>query len=172
MSALFPSRFSQPFRSARANDTGDPINPFTARFAALLTLLAGLLLLVDQQLETKFIASPVVHIDESSMQITTESVSFLPDFKNVTHPNMQEGHLLILEVSPITKTVVAYKEADELLVQIPREIIFNYWPLTLAMTLLSLFLLIRWNHLKSHTELLVLNLVLMLIVSILYVISH
>jgi len=151
---------------------GSPLTPKTSRLAVIITFCVGALLLIDQQLETVFDASPIVEIDLASRQVKTEAGSFLAEHQHNGGPSIHKGELLVLELSPVTKTVVAYKPYEDLLVHEPRESIFSYWVITLAMTLLSLFLIIRWNHMNSHFELLVLNLILLVIITILYLISH
>lgn len=148
------------------------LSAFVSRSSVIITFLVGALLLLDQQLETKFLAAPIDHVDKSTNRVVTEKGSFLAEFSSVSTTTLTSGKLLVMEVSPITNTVVAYKHYDALLVDQPRETIFTYWPITLAMTLLSLFLIIRWVQIKSHFELMLVNLILLVVVSILYFVSH
>lgn len=148
------------------------LSAFVSRSSVIITFLVGALLLLDQQLETQFVAAPIDHVDKSSNRVVTEKGSFLAEFSSAGASDMITGKLLVMEVSPITNTVVAYKHYDALLVDQPRENIFTYWPITLAMTLLSLFLIIRWIHIQSHFELMVVNLILLVVISILYFVSH
>lgn len=148
------------------------LSAFVSRSSVIITFLVGALLLVDQQLETQFVAAPIDHIDKSSNRVATEKGSFLAEFSTAGASAMVSGKLLVMEVSPITNTVVAYKHYDALLVDQPRETIFTYWPITLVMTLLSLFLIIRWVQIQSHFELMVVNLILLVVISILYFVSH
>lgn len=169
---IFPSRVVSPPYTKTGKASKSPLTPFTARTAVIITFLVGAMLLIDQQLKTEITASPVEHIDKSSRRVVTEKAAFLADFNHVDGTILSEGELLVLELSPITQTVVAYKQFEALLVNQPRENIFSYWPITTAMTLLSFFLLIRWNHLNGHFELLLVNLILLVIITILYLISH
>lgn len=137
-----------------------------------VTLLVGVLLLVDQQLETRFEAAEVIAIDRTSGQVITDKGKFLTDIHLTTSKPLDRGDLVVMERSPLTKTVVAYKEVDALLVEAPRENIFSYWPVPLIMTLVSIFLILRWNHTNHRMELLILNLILLVIISVLYFISH
>ncbi len=163
---------SNPRVHFRKKTPGSPLTPLTSRLAVIITFCVGAVLLIDQQLETVFDASPIIEIDRASRQVTTEAGTFLAEHQHKGGPSMHKGELLVLEMSPITKTVVAYKPYEDLLVHEPRENIFSYWVITLAMALLSLFLIIRWNHMNHHFELLVLNLILLVIITILYLISH
>ncbi len=168
----FPSRMNQPPIVPSGKTTKSPLTPFTSRLAIIITFAVGTLLLIDQHLETIFDAASISEIDRSSRQVDTELGSFLAEFQHKGAPALVKGELLVLELSPITKTVVAYKPYEDLLVYEPRENIFSYWPITLAMTLLSLFLIIKWNHLQRQFELLMLNLILLVITTLLYFISH
>lgn len=169
---IFPSRVVSPPYAKIGKTSKSPLTPFTARIAVIITFLVGAMLLIDQQLKTEITASPIKEIDKTSHRVITEKATFLADFDHLGGPGMRAGELLVLELSPVTSTVVAYKQYEALLVHEPRENIFSYWPITTAMTLLSLFLIIRWNHLNSHFELLLVNLILLVIVTILYLISH
>jgi len=159
--------------TSKASDSGSNLLPaFTSRIAIIITFLVGALFLIDQQLETTFVAAQIEDLVEESNGIRTEKGSFLAEFPPLDGPRLVVGELVVMEVSPITNTVVAYKKHDALLVETPRENIFSYWPITLAMTLLSGFLIIRWNHIQSHFELLVINLILLAVISVLYFVSH
>ncbi len=137
-----------------------------------VTFLVGLLLLVDQQLETNFDAAEVIGIDRTSGQVITGKGKFLTDIQLTTSKPLNRGDLVVMERSPLTNTVVAYREVDALLVESPRENIFSWWPLPLVMTLISVFLIFRWNHTNYRVELLTSNLILLVIISLLYFISH
>lgn len=134
--------------------------------AVFITGAVGLILLVDQQLKTQVIETHIVAFDKSSRQVKTEHNTFLA-------PNyLDPGEQLTLEVSPITQIVVSYKLSSRRVVEFPRESIFAYWPITAIMTILSFTLLFFWNRLRYRTELLVINLILVLVILLFYVTSH
>lgn len=149
-----------------------PVSNNAWRSGVILTFLVGCLLLVDQQLETVFDAAEILEIDVSSYQVTTAKASFLATYPNQTLQVLEIGMLLEMEYSPITKTVVAYRPFETTIVESPRETIFTYWPITALMTVVSIFLLTQWNSMHKRIELLMLNLILLVIVSVLYFISH
>lgn len=169
---FFPLRPTKPAPGSTGNSPKPIISAVVSRISVIITFLVGAMLLVDQQLESQFVAAPIDHIDKSSNRVTTAKGSFLAEFRSFGGPELEAGELLVMEVSPITNTVVAYKQYDALLVEPPRENVFTYWPVIAAMTLLSLFLIIRWNHIQSHFELMVVNLILLVITSIMYFVSH
>lgn len=166
------SHITPNLRGKPENTDGSMFSSSSWLIAVGVTFLVGLLLLVDQQLETNFEAAEVVDIDRSSGQVITDKGKFLTDIHLKTSKPLERGDLVVMERSPLTKTVVAYKEVDALLVESPREIIFSWWPLPLIMTLTSVFLILRWNHTIYRAELLTVNLILLVIISLLYFISH
>lgn len=149
-----------------------PLSSNAWRIGVVITALVGLILLIDQQLETVFDAAEITEIDKSTYRITTTLGTFLGEYPNDVSVVLQRGDLLEMEFSPITKTVVAYRPFETIMVESPRETIFSYWPITLIMTLVSLFLLFKWKTIHLKIELLMLNLILLVIVSILYFVSH
>jgi len=169
----FPTRHISPTLPGKLESADGP--DFSSRrwlVAVGITFLVGLLLLVDQHLETTFEAAEVIGVDRTSGQIITDKGKFLTDIDLATSEPLDRGDLVVMERSPLTNTVVAYREVDALLVESPREIIFSWWPIPLIMTLISIFLIIRWNHTSYRAELLILNLILLVIISLLYFISH
>lgn len=133
--------------------------------AVFITGVVGLILLVDQQLKPQLTETHIVAFDKSTRQVKTEHTTFLaPNYVDV-------GEQLTLQVSPITKTVVAYKLSHRKIVEFPRENIFAYWPITAIMTSLSFVLLLFWNRLRYRTELLVINLITVVVVLLFYISS-
>lgn len=170
---FFPARPDRLYAGSKGKPAKRPLlSPLTSRLSVIITFAVGALLLIDQQLETTFVAAPVIAVDGESHQIVTEKGSFLAAYPDNIGPSLSQGDLVVMEVSPLTKTVVAYKKYNALLVDLPRESVFSYWPITALMSLLSLFLIIRWTKIERHFELLVLNLILLVIVTILYLVSH
>jgi hypothetical protein len=142
------------------------------RWAILIPLLISSLLLLDYTMETTFAAAKIISMDTASSQINTEKGSFLAEFPGSLSPHMVEGDVIILELSRITNTVVAYKPQDSIYVFEPRESVFDYWYIAAISGMISLFLLIRWEKTNYRFELLMLNLIMLTILGVTYLISH
>jgi hypothetical protein len=169
---FFPARQIFRVSGSSPNETKPPVSSNAWRIAVVITFLVSALLLIDQQLETVFDAAEIVSLDAQTYRVKTSKASFLAAFPASGAPELQRGELVVMELSPLTNTVVAYKQYEALLVESPRENIFTYWPITLLMALTSAFLITRWKNIGHHIELLMLNLILLVIVSILYFVSH
>ncbi len=171
---LRPMRFfSNPYKGPSGAGDEPPIKlSQRTRWLVLISFLAGALLLVDQQLETEFVAAPIEDIDLSSRRVSTAKGGFLAEFEHLGGPKLETGELVVMERSRITRTVVAYRSYEALLVERPRENIFTYWPLTLALVITSLILVVGWNRIGIRIELLAVNLILLIVVSVFYFISR
>lgn len=142
------------------------------RLGVLVTLLVAGLMLVDYFLDTKFVAAQILEVDSSSNHILTDKGAFLAEYTKLTNDLMEVGDVIVLEVSPLLKTVVAYQPQDSLFVYNPRDSIFDYWYMTLAISIISIYLLIAWEKTKYRFELLMLNLIMLAVLGLLYFVSH
>lgn len=164
---FFPKKPNFGGREQKTNHNKPPVIPAASTLLAVfVAALAGIILLVDQQLETNYVPSKIVAYDSATRQVKTEHTTFLAGTA------VQVGVIMTLELSPITQTVVAYGPSQEGLVFLPRINIFYYWPITTIMTGLSLTLLLFWRRLRFRVELMVVNLILVIVVAIFYIITH
>lgn len=168
---LLPGKQRLAFHSSPKEQDVNPVF-HQMRWINLLTFLVGAVLLIDQQLETYFDAAPINSIDLESRKVSTDMGAFLAEFTSKGGPALVESELIVMEFSPITKTVVAYKPYTALLVDQPRECIFSYWPLILLMTVVSFVLVTAWNIISYRYELLTLNIILIFIILLLFIVTR
>lgn len=142
------------------------------RFGVMVTLLVSTLMLVDYYMETIFIPAQILEVDSPSNRILTDKAAFLAEYNHLTNDIMEEGDVIVLEVSPLSKTVVAYQPQDSLYVYNPRDSIFDFWFLALGTCIVSLYLLLSWNFTKYRFELLMLNLIMLAVLGLMYFVSH
>jgi hypothetical protein len=141
------------------------------RIGVVVTLIVAGLMLVDYFLETKFIPAQVLEVDAPSNRILTDKAAFLAEYTKLSNDLMEVGDVIVLELSPISNTVVAYQPQDSLYVYNPRDSIFDYWFVAAGAFLISIYLLIRWNSTQYRFELLMVNLILLSILGLLYFVS-
>jgi len=142
------------------------------RLGVIITLLAGVLLMLDYTLETTFAAAKVLDIDRESNRINTEMGAFLAEFNSTLGPRLAEGDVIVLELSKISNTVVAYQPQDSLFVYVPRQSIFDFWYLALGVCIISIYLLVRWNQTEYRFELLMANLIMLVVLGLLYFVTR
>jgi len=87
-------------------------------------------------------------------------------------PRLAEGDVIVLEMSRISNTVVAYQPQGSLFVYVPRQSIFDFWYLALGVCAISIFLLIRWNKTEYRFELLMVNLIMLVVLGLLYFVTR
>lgn len=129
-------------------------------------------MLVDYFMETIFIPAQILEVDSPSNRILTDKAAFLAEYNILSNDIMEVGDVIVLEVSPLSKTVVAYQPQDSLYVYDPRDSIFDFWFLALGVCLVSIYLLITWNTTKYRFELLMTNLIMLAVLGLLYFVSH
>jgi hypothetical protein len=142
------------------------------RLGVAITLIVSGLMLVDYFMETIFIPAQILEVDSPSNRILTDKAAFLAEYNILSNDIMEVGDVIVLEVSPLSKTVVAYQPQDSLYVYDPRDSIFDFWFLALGVCLVSIYLLITWNTTKYRFELLMTNLIMLAVLGLLYFVSH
>lgn len=142
------------------------------RLGVAITLIVSGLMLVDYFMETIFIPAQILEVDSPSNRILTDKAAFLAEYNKLSNDIMEVGDVIVLEVSPLSKTVVAYQPQDSLYVYDPRDSIFDFWFIAAGAFLISAFLLIRWNHTNYRFELLMVNLILLSILGLLFFVSR
>jgi hypothetical protein len=141
------------------------------RLGVVVTLLVAGLMLVDYFLETKFVPAQVLEVDAPSNRILTDQAAFLAEYTKLSNDLIEVGDVIVLEVSRISKTVVAYQPQGSLFVYNPRDSVFDFWFVAAGAFLISAYLLIRWNKTNYRFELLMVNLILLSILGLLFFVS-